>query len=461
MIELRGWRSGPAVLAASAALVAGSFAPLEAQSGESAAGVRMSVPIDEAQLENGLRVIVSTDRSAPIVAVNLRYEVGSGHEPPGRSGFAHLFEHLLFEQTENLADGELDGMISAAGGVVNGRTNSDRTEYTELVPSHHLERVLWTHAERMRRLVIAEEHFVRQREIVKEERRLRVDNSPYGEAQITIDTLAQDYPPYTHSVIGSMVDIDAASLGEVRAFYDRWYRPNNATLVVVGDTSLDEVLPFVRRWFGEFEAGPDPEPLPPPPTEPRSDGERRVVLEDRLAQLPLTYVAWNAPPGGDPDLAALSVASRILGSGESSRLYRGLVAGSGVANQVLGQLETRFGPGLFLLGALSGPGVDPAATEAAILDEVQRLIEQGPTAEEVEKAVNQLRITRVAELLTVFGKASAIQEARAIRGDAAAVNADLDQIARVTPADVERVTRRWLVDANRTVVVAVPAGDAP
>jgi zinc protease len=421
----------------------------------------MSIPVEEAQLGNGLRVIVSTDRSAPIAAVNLRYEVGSGHETPGRSGFAHLFEHLLFGETENLADGELDRMISAAGGIVNGRTNTDRTEYTEVVPSHHLERVLWTHAERMRRLVVDEVHFLRQREIVKEERRLRIDNSPYGEAQITVDTLAQDYLPYRHSVIGSMADLDAASVAEVRDFYDRWYRPNNATLVVVGDTSLDEVLPSVRRWFGEFEPGPDPEPLPPPPNSPRSDGERRVELEDRLAQLPLTYVAWNAPPAGHPDLAALGVLSRILGSGESSRLYRSLVAERGVANQVLGQLETRLGPGLFLLGALSGPGANPSETEAALMAEVGRLLEEGPTAGEVEKARNQLRITRVAELLTVAGKAAAIQQARATRGDASAVNADLEELQGVTPVDVQRVARRWLVDANRTVVVARPAGGTP
>lgn len=360
-----------------------------------------------------------------------------------------------------MADGELDRMISAAGGVVGGRTNTDRTEYTELVPSHHLERVLWTHAERMRRLVVDEEHFRRQREIVKEERRLRVDNSPYGQAQITIDTLAQDYPPYTHSVIGSMADLDAASVTEVRDFYDRWYRPGNATLVVVGDTSMDEVLPMVRRWFGAFERGPGPDPLPPPPTTPRTDGERRAELEDPLAQLPLTYVAWNAPPAGHSDVAALSVLVRILGVGESSRLHRALVAERGVANQVLGQLETRLGPGLFLLGALSGPGVDPTATEAALIAEVERLAAEGPSAVEVEKARNQLRITRVAELLTVAGRASAIQEARAVRGDPAAVNADLLELERVTPAEVREVARRWLAAQNRTVVVARPAGGAP
>jgi zinc protease len=432
-----------------------------AQATMSPSSASMSIPVEEARLDNGLRVIVSTDRSAPIVAVNLRYEVGSGHEPPGRSGFAHLFEHLLFEETENLADGELDRMISAAGGVVNGRTNTDRTEYTEVVPAHHLERVLWTHAERMRRLVVDEEHFLRQRDIVKEERRLRIDNSPYGEAQITVDTLAQDYLPYRHSVIGSMADLDAASVAEVRDFYDRWYRPNNATLVVVGDTSLDEVLPLVRRWFEAFERGPEPEPLPPPPTSPRSDGERRADLEDRLAQLPLTYVAWNAPPAGHVDVAALSVLSRILGSGESARLYRRLVVEQGVANQVLGQLETRLGPGLFLLGALSGPAVDPEETERALVAEVRRLVDEGPTSEEVEKATNQLRITRVAELLTVAGKAAAIQEARAVRGDASAINADLLELDAVSPADVQRAARRWLVDENRTVVVARPVGGNP
>jgi len=437
-----------AVLAWSLAAAVSSGAPLRAQGAQP--------PIEEARLENGLRVIVSPDRSTPIVAVNLRYGVGSGHEAEGRSGFAHLFEHLVFQGTENLADGELERMVTEAGGVVNGRTNTDRTEYTEVVPAHHLERVLWSHAERMRRLVVTEEGLARQREVVKEERRLRVDNTPYGEARITVDTLAQDYAPYGHSVIGSMEDLDAASVAEVRAFHDRWYRPANATLVVVGDTSLDEVLPMVERWFGEFDSGPEPARLPPPPVGPRTDGERRADLEDPLAQLPITYVAWTLSPAGHPDLPALRILNRILASGESSRLYRGLVVDEGVATQIFGQVESRFGPGLFLLGALSGPGVDPAATESRLHTVVDRLVSYGPTREEVERAVNQLRAERASALSTVAGRAVAIQEATAVSGDPSAVGTGMRELTTVDVDEAHRVARRWLTDDNRTVVVARP-----
>lgn len=416
------------------------------------------IPVETATLANGLEVIVSTDTSAPIVAVNLRYAVGSGHEMPGRTGFAHFFEHLLFEGTENLEDGELDRMVTEAGGVVNGRTNTDRTEYIELVPSHHLERVLWTHAERMRRLRVSTELFERQREIVKEERRLRIENQPYGEAQITLDTLAHDYAPYDHAVIGSMADLNAASVDDVRAFYDRWYRPNNARLVVVGHTTMAEVLPIVERWFGEFDRGPDPTPLPDPgaAAPPRADGPRRAALEDRLALLPLVYLNYPIPGEGHPDIAAIRVLGQILGGGQSSRLSRSLVRERQVASQVVSQVAVRHGPGLFIAGALANSGVETSGVEAAIVAEVERVAAGGVSESELRKAIDQLRIIEISALSSVSGKAEAIHAAREIHGDPAAIGRGLDAIAAVTAEDVRRVAGRYLVEANRTVVVAAP-----
>jgi predicted Zn-dependent peptidase len=416
------------------------------------------LPVETATLDNGLEVIVSTDTSAPIVAVNLRYAVGSGHEPAGRTGFAHLFEHLLFEETENLEDGELDRMITEAGGVVNGRTNTDRTEYTELVPSHHLERVLWTHAERMRRLRVSPELFERQRDIVKEERRLRIENQPYGEAQITLDTLAHDYAPYDHSVIGSMVDLDAAGVEDVRGFYDQWYRPNNARLVVVGHATMAEVLPMVERWFGAFERGPDPTPLPDagPAAPPRTDGPRRAELEDGLALLPLVYLNYPIAGEGHPDVASLRVLGQILGGGDSSRLTRALVREARVASQIVSQIVVRSGPGLFVAGALAKTGVQAEVVERALVAEVERVATEGVTEEELRKAVDQLRILEVAELVSVPGKAVAIHAAREVYGDPSALGRGLDAITRVTVEEVRRVAARYLVEANRTVVVAGP-----
>lgn len=431
--------------------------PVAAQEGPALEGATR-VPIESTVLDNGLEVIVSTDRSAPLVAVNLWYGVGSGHEPEGHTGFAHLFEHLAFEATETLAAGELKRMISGTGGAVGGRTTVDHTEYAELVPSHHLNRVIWSHAERMRRLVVSAEAFERQRQIVKEERRLRVENAPYGEAQITVDTLAQAYAPYRHSVIGGMADLDAASVDDVRAFYNRWYRPNNARLVIVGDASMEEVLPWVERYLGGFEPGPAPVPLSAPPSVPRTDGPRRAELVDPLAQLPLAYVAWTAPPEGHADLPALQVANQLLSAGEASRLARRLVDERGLATQVVGQLATRFGPGLFLTGALAAPGMDTDEVERTLSEVVQELADQGPTVEEVARAVNQLRVTRAAELLTVAGRASAIQRAATFEGDPGAVRAELEHLLEVTPEQVRAAVARWLTEGNRTVVVARPAG---
>jgi len=416
-----------------------------------------TLPIERHTLPNGLEVIVSTDRSTPIVAVNVWYGVGSAHEESGRSGFAHLFEHMLFEETEQLEDGELDRIISEAGGILGGRTNTDRTEYTELVPANRLNLALWSHAERMRRLVISRENFERQREVVKEERRLRIDNTPYGAAQVTADTLSQDYGPYQHSVIGSMAELDAARVEEVRDFYDRHYQPNNAVIVVVGDTSMEEVRPLIEEYFGAFPRGPIPARLPEPPPVPRTDGERRAVIEDRLAQLPLVYVIYTMPGAGHPDSGALEVLNQILGSGESSRLSRRLVQEERAAAQILGQLQMRRGPGLMLLAGLANGGVDPAQVETLLHEETARIAAEGVTRAEVDRAVNQLRAIRVAELVTVAGKAAAVQVARSTWGDPAAVNRAIDRVAAVTPEDVQRVAARFLVPENRTVVIAVPA----
>ncbi|HSG47296.1 MAG TPA: pitrilysin family protein, partial [Longimicrobiales bacterium] len=275
-----------------ATLLAAATAPASAQD-----TAVPPLPIDTFTLANGLHVMVSTDHSTPVVAVNMWYNVGSAHEAEGRSGFAHLFEHMLFEETENLEDGELDRLISQAGGVNNGTTNTDRTAYYEVLPSNRVNLALWLHAERMGRLVVSEEAFENQREVVKEERRMRVDNQPYAAAQLTRDTLSQDYEPYRHTVIGSMEDLDAAEVGDVREFHRRFYAPNNAVLAVVGDVTVEQVRAMSEEYFGGFPRGPEPRALPPFPEVPRSDGERRAEVPDPLAQLPLVFLSYGTPPG--------------------------------------------------------------------------------------------------------------------------------------------------------------------
>jgi len=262
------------------AIAAFLLLPVSLQAQSSALRVP-EIPVETFTLDNGLRVIVSEDHSTPVVAVNMWYHVGSAHEEPGRSGFAHLFEHMLFEETENLADGQMDELVNRAGGFSSGTTNTDRTAYFEVLPSNRLNLALWLHAERMARLRVSQENFDTQREVVKEERRLRVENQPYVGAQLTLDTLAQqDYRPYAHTVIGSMDDLNAATLDDVQAFYDNYYAPNNAVLAIVGDVTVDDARALVEQYLGDIPAGPSVPSLPEPPSVPRTDGERRVSGDD-------------------------------------------------------------------------------------------------------------------------------------------------------------------------------------
>lgn len=444
----------------SGAFLAGASLPLPAQAQEEPprALELTPVPIDTFTLDNGLRVIVSEDHSVPVVSVEVWYDVGSAHEEEGRSGFAHLFEHLTFEEGENLDEGQFRSLLEAAGAERNGTTNTDRTAYYETLPANRVNLALWLEAERMQNLRVTEAGFENQREIVKEERRQRVDNQPYARAQLVLDTLATDYGPYGHSVIGSMEDLDAAGIEDVRAFYERWYVPNNATLVLVGDVDPAEMREMVEGYFGDIPRGPEPPELPPPPATPRTDGERRVEVDDPLAQLPLIYMAYNVPPVRHEDSPALQILSSVFSSGESSRLYRRLVKEEQKAPVVVSFLDVRKGPGLFYFGTLPNPGGDVAELEAIISEEIERLKAGGITPRELRKAKNQIRSGEVTGRLRVSSKASDLQWYRFHFADPFRFNAVLDAYETVTPDDIRRVAGTYLVPENRTVVVARPAG---
>ncbi|MGD2070231.1 MAG: pitrilysin family protein [Gemmatimonadota bacterium] len=415
------------------------------------------IPIDTFSLDNGLKVVVSEDHSTPVVAVHMWYHIGSAVEEEGRSGFAHLFEHMLFEETENIKGEQFREFVNEAGGTFNGSTTQDRTNYFEIMPSNRVNLSLWLHAERMGRLVVSEENFENQREVVKEERRQRIDNQPYGKAILGIDTLATDYEPYKHTVIGTMDDLNAATAEDVRSFYERYYVPNNAVLTVVGDVTTDEIREMAEKYFGDFERGPEAHPYPPVPPSPRTDGERRAVLDDPLAQLPLVYMAYNVPPADHPDRFALNVLSNILSDGESSRLYRVLVKEEQVAPTVFSGFNLRRGPGTFVFGSLPNQGIEVSRIEDLIFQEVDRVKEEGVSDREVEKAVNNLRAGQVRSRLTVNGKANAIQNAILFFGDPYQVNRDLAEYESVTPEEVRRVARKYLIPENRTVIIARPA----
>lgn len=449
----RLWRSLPGI-----ALVAALAASEGAAQLDSPAMRIPPMPVDTFSLDNGLRVVVSEDHSTPVVAVEMWYRVGSAHEPAGRSGFAHFFEHLLFEDTENMAEGEFARLIHRAGGVYNGTTDTDRTAFSEVLPSNRVNLALWSHAERMARLRISADDFETQREVVKEERRLRVDNQPYAASQVSVDTVAlRDYEPYRHSVIGSMADLEAASVDDAREFYRRFYAPNHAVLTVVGDVSLADVRAMVEDYFGDLPRGGESPMLPPPPAAPRTDGERRRIEPAPLAQVPLVWMAFNVPPADHEDHYALTLASQVLSTGESSRLRRRLISESSAALDVIAQVDRRKGPGLLLLGGVPNQGVDATEVERMMSEEVERLGSEGVTLEELEAARNQVLTGAVTQRLTVQGKAQLLQSYMLYHDSPFRVNEDLARFHEVTVEDVRRVAATYLVPGNRTVVIAQPS----
>ncbi len=440
-------------------LLAGAFlglvvAPLRAQDA--------APPIDfeTFTLDNGLTVIVHEDHSTPIVAVTMWYDVGSAHEEEGRSGFAHLFEHMLSQETENLEQGELRRLVTGAGGTRNATTNNDRTAYYEVLPSNRLNLALWLHAERLGRLQVTKENFEREREVVKEERRLRVENQPYADAAQTLDTLVADWPPYNHTVIGSMDDLNAATAEDVRAFYRKFYVPNNATMVVAGNVTVDQVREMAEAYLGDIPRGSDPPPLPEFTPTPRTDGERRTTVEDDLANIPAYIAGFNIPPISDEDSYALELLSSIFSQGESSRLHQRLVKQEQAAVVVFSQLDSRLGPGLFFFAALPNQGVDIERIEALIDEEVGKLKTEGVSERELQKAKNQLRSNRIMGRQTVFSKADELQRYRYYYGDISHINEDLNRYLDVSVDDIRQVARKYLAPVNRTVVIVVPAAAA-
>lgn len=442
-------------IAAALALLVGVAVP-----GMVAAQTAPRLDYEEFTLDNGLRVLVHEDNSVPIVAVNLWYDVGSANEEVGRSGFAHLFEHMLFEETEYLISGDFADLILGSGGDYNGTTNEDRTAYYETMPSNRLNLALWLEAERMRNLRVTTENFAREREVVKEERRMRIDNQPYGSSFLTLDTLSTNYDPYRHTVIGSMDDLEAASTEDVMAFYRRYYVPNNATLVLAGDITVEQARALTQQYFGDIPRGATPAPLPPVPTVPRTDGERRVVIPDDKATTPLLMMAHTIPPARHDDVYALQLLASILTEGESSRMHERLVRAEEAAAFIGGGLDARRGPGSFNLFALPNQGVTVERIEALIEDELNRIRRDGVSRRELQKAQNQARANTIMGRQTVFSISVDLQSARFYGGDVDRVNSDLDRLRAVTVDDIRRVARTYLVTDNRTVVVAEPAMEA-
>jgi predicted Zn-dependent peptidase len=418
------------------------------------AAMAQSIKFTEHKLKNGLRVILSEDHSAPTYSISVVYNVGSRDERPGRTGFAHLFEHMMFQGSENVGKGEQFVLIENNGGGMNGSTNSDRTEYHETLPSNQIDLGLFLESDRMRSLAINQANLDNQRETVKEEKRQRYDNQAYGQTFDTLDETAFDSFGYKHSTIGSMADLDAASVKDVTDFFKTYYAPNNAVVTLVGDFKSNEVLPKIEKYFGNIPS----QPAPPSPdmNEPKQNTERRKTIEDPLAQIPRVDIAWKIPPGNTPDWYALFVLGEILSSGQSSRFYRTLVREKQVVVQEGAGPMDRRGPSLFIVDLAVVPGKDLKEVEKLIYDELDRVKTQPVTDAELQKVRMGLKRGKVEQLQGTLGRAEDLGENAIFYNDPNVVNTASDKLMSVTKEQIQKAARTYLVDTNRTVITTIP-----
>ena len=413
-----------------------------------------SVKFTEHKLKNGLRVILSEDHSAPTYSISVVYNAGSRDERAGRTGFAHLFEHMMFQGSENVGKGEHFVLIENNGGGMNGSTNSDRTEYHETLPANQIDLGLYLEADRMRSLVINQANLDNQRETVKEERRQRYDNQPYGQTFDTLFETAYDSFPYKHSTIGSMDDLNAASVKDVSEFFKTYYAPNNAVITLVGDFKSSEVLAKIEKYFGNISA--QAPPPSPDMTEPKQEAERRKTVEDPLAQIPRIDMAWKIPQGNTPDWYALYVLGEILSTGQSSRFYQTLVREKQVAVQEGAGPFERRGPSLFIVDLLVVPGKDLKEVEKLVYDELDRVKNQLVTDSELQKIKMEVKRGKVEQLEGTLYRAQALGENAIFYNDPNVINTGNDRLLSVTKEQIQKVARTYLTDANRTVLITVP-----
>ena len=426
--------------------------------GASALPAQNKVTFTDTRLKNGLRVIIAEDHNAPVFSIAVSYNAGSRDERRGRSGFAHLFEHMMFKGSENVGPGEHFTLVFNNGGNMNGTTNKDRTLYYETLPANQLDLGLFLEADRMRSLEINKANLDNQINAVQEERRLGVDNSPYGKTFDAIDSLAYTNFAYQHSVIGSMADLSAATVEDVSAFFKTYYAPNNAVIAIVGDVKTAEVLEKARKYFEGIPRQKDPDPVDM--TEPAPSGEKRLTLEDALARLPRVDISWVVPPSSSKDDAALSVLATVLGGGRSGRLYENVVRQQQLASGIgAGKGESR-GPGLFQLFISVAPGKSPADAEKAALAELEKLKTEGVKDWEVEKARASARRQLVSGLQSSLQRAVLLSQNALFYNDPDRINTRSQMISAVTAADVQRVAIQYLTDNNRSVIVTTPKAAA-
>ena len=418
------------------------------------AAARPPQTISDTTLPNGLRVLIMEDHAAPVFSIAVDYNVGSRNERKGRTGFAHLFEHMMFKGSENVGQGEHPYLMFMNGGSMNGTTNKDRTVYYETLPANQVDLALFLEADRMKALAITKDNLDNQVNAVQEERRSGLDNQPYGKTNELLPDLAYENFAYQHSVIGSMADLSAATVNDVADFFRTYYAPNNAIVAIVGDVDTKTTLDKVKKYFGAIPRQPAPPPVDM--TEPPQTEEHRAALDDALARLPRLDMAYHVPPSSSPDYDALTVLTTVLSGGRSGRLYESVVRQKQLATSAFAGVGETRGPGLFSLTATPTPNTTVAALEAAIDAELER-VKTGPIADwELEKARTAARRQYVQTMSSSLGRAMQMAQNAMFYNDPDKASKRAAQIEKVTAADVQRVASQYLVKTNRSIVVTTP-----
>ena len=422
------------------------------------AKAEVQIAIQQLTLKNGLRVVLSEDHAAPTVSLCVTYDVGSRNELAGHTGFAHLFEHMMFQGSQNVGKGEHLILVRVNGGDVNGTTGDDSTNYYERLPANQLDMALFLESDRMRALRITQANLDNQRNTVQEERRLRMDNQPYGKTNEILQDLAYDNFAYKHSTMGSMADLNAASLEDVAQFFKTYYAPNNAVLTLVGDFNTLETVAKIKKYFEDLPEQPAPPAVDM--AEPAQTSERRTVAEDSFARLPRLDIVYKAVPANTPDWYALDMLGDILFGGPSSRLYQKLVKEKAVALQVAGGIDLRRGPALFQAFTLLKLGQDETEVEKLIYQEFDNVKAEGVTAAEMDKVRIQDRLQQSESLMSTLNRARTLGEYTVYFRDPNLINSMLENYSKVTASDIQRVARQYLGSTQRTVVLTNPKNPA-
>lgn len=412
------------------------------------------IKFTEYDLPNGLHVILSQDHSTPNVAVSVLYHVGSKNEVQGRTGFAHFFEHLMFEGSENIDRGQYMAMVENAGGALNANTSFDRTYYYELLPSNQVGLGLWMEAERMKGAKVDETGVETQRKVVQEEKRQRIDNQPYGTMGENVFALAFDKHPYHNMPIGTFEDLNNAKIDEFRDFYHTFYVPNNATLSIAGDINIDSTKQMIEKYFAGISKGTKEIPRPTV-VEPKQTEERRKVVYDNI-QLPAVIEAYHIPAQGTEDYYALSMLTTLLSGGESARLPKALVDKQQKAVAASSIPFPTEDPSLFLTFAIANMSVNVDTLEQAMDAEINRVKTEPISDREFEKLRNQIESNFVQQNSTVAGRAESLADYHVYYGDANLINTELNRYMKVTKEDIQRVARQYLTKDNRVVLHYLP-----